>query len=304
MENLTAYWGCMGAAMALTGILSFFLAREASELRSRALQLALLETLLGAFLGLLCAKAGYFLVRINYLLGQGFGPFWISLQPQEMLFFGGVAGVILAVFLAAKLSGVPVIEALNRFTPAGALLLALARFCEYFLGMHGVGELPEGVESLPFPLGIGIDFSGDRSYLEPYLAVFMLSGITALILAVIAFFRRNSADNLVRTLFWICLCQIFSESLRSSSIAWLFVRAEQLICFLFCEGVLLIRSIGRRPAKGWFLPALLGLLVCAALVGIEFALDKSGLSRLMLYSVMILTLGVLAFAERLSRRTA
>ena len=90
MENLTAYWSCMGVSTALTGMFFFFLTREDSVLCSGALRLAILETLLGAFLGLLCAKTGYFLVRINYLLGQGFGPFWISLKPDELLFFGGV----------------------------------------------------------------------------------------------------------------------------------------------------------------------------------------------------------------------
>ncbi len=303
MENETAYWWMMACSLVLTGIVFYLLARKNPALKAKAVPLALLGTLLSGLLGLLCAKLAYFLIRINYYvnLPSETQTFWLTLRPDQMSFFGGVAGVILAVFLTARLMKQPARTVLNVFAPAGALLIALSRFAEYFLGMLGVGELPEDTV-LPFPLGVGIDFSGDGSYVEYYLAVFVLEGFAALIIACFALKWSKDPSCFVRTLFAVCVVQIFLESLRSSSISWLFVKAEQLFCFLFAEGVLLIRGLRARDRKGWWIPALIGLAVCAVIVAIEFALDKTSLSRVLLYAVMIVSLAALFFAERLSAR--
>ena len=302
MENLTAYLIGMGISVLLCGSAAFFLNRNDPSLRKASVRLTIAEIGLGLLLGLLCAKAAYFLLRIRYLLSLGAGSFFSTLKPEELSFFGGVAGVLLAVSLSARVCALPVGTVMNRFAPAGALMIACARFCEGFLGMLGVGSLPEETV-LPFPLGIGIDFSGDGSYVEYYLAVFMLEGITALLTAVWALkAQKKSAGVLIRALFYICLIQVFWESLRSSSITWLFVRLEQLACFLFAEGVLFLRGLKSRPAGGWWKPAAIGLCVCALLIGVEYALDKSGISHLLLYACMLLGLGVMVWAEHLSLR--
>ena len=58
------------------------------------------------------------------------------------------------------------------------------------------------------------------------------------------------------------------------SISWLFVRCEQLVCFLICEGILIWYGI-KTNRQGWmrWRPAAAGLLLCLVVITGEFALD-------------------------------
>ena len=223
-----------------------------------------------------------------------------GLSYDELSYYGGVAGVLLAVFLAAKLAGRNVRETLNTFAPMGALLAALFRFAEYFLGEFGVGMWMD--QGLFFPLTIENVISED--YSEFFPAVFMLEGTFSLVAAAIALFRRYEKYRWLRTLFYLCLPQILCESLRSTSIAWLFVRAEMLFCYLLCEGVLIWYAFraGRKQLKSW-VPAIVGLVACGIVITAQFAIDgkitvgNSAIPQWISYAVEIAALAAVAVAE-------
>ena len=296
--NLTGYL-LMMAGGALLCVLWFFAAFRRQAGTRKAAALSGLILLLGIVLGVICARLSWILMRFNAFQARDL----FSLRYDELSYFGGIAGVILAVWLSAKITGQSGRTVLNAFAPMGALMAAVARFAEVFLGEYGVGYVEEWFEKgLFFPVTIGIAWDEYES--EYYLAVFMLSGIFCLIAMIVSLFRSKEHNRLTRTLFYICLPQILLESLRMMSINWLFVRVEMLLCFLFCEAVLVFYAVKANPKKlrSW-IPAITGLLVCGIVIVGEFTLDGKitlggqYISKWIVYGVEIAGLAAIAIAE-------
>ena len=96
---------------------------------------------------------------------------------------------------------------------------------------------------------------------------------------------------------------------KTSRISWLFVNVEQLACFLFCEGVLVVRAVraGAGKLRSW-IPAIGGLLVCGIVIAGMFALDGkitfggSFIPKAVTYGVMALALAGMAVAEHFGNR--
>ncbi len=290
--NLTGFLLVTGCG-ALLCVLWFFLSRRAEAGNGKSALLSLLILVLGTVLGVSCARLVWVLCMISY------HPPLFALSYDELSYYGGMAGVILAVCLAAKLCGESVRRTLNAFAPIGALLAAVIRFAEYFLGDFGLGAWME--EGLFFPLTIEFNY-GD--YSEFYPAVFMLEGIFSLIAMILSLVHRDEKYRWVRTLFYLCLPQIIHESLRWVSISWRFVRSEQLFCFLLCEGVLVWYALRgeRKKLRAWA-PALTGLLVCGVVIVAEFAKDGKimpfghMMSQWAIYGIVAAMLALMAFME-------
>lgn len=253
----------------------------------KSIWLSLTIVLLGAALGMLFAKGVYYLLQIEHINGQGVGDYFISYYPkdkfkffEQLSFFGGVIGFILGVFFSARIFNLPPRKVLNCFAPAGAALIALFRFAEYYLGEFGL-QFPEkiGLTSdtiLPFPWMISIDVWGDGDIIEYYLPIFLYEGFVAAAAGVIALICIWDRDCFIRTLFYICLAQVLLESIRNYNILLLFVKPEQLMCFLYVEGVLVFYAVRRFRQRKWYgiLSPLLGLLVAGVVVMIEFELQN------------------------------
>ena len=270
-SNIPAYLIAMGCSALLSAAFFFASLRKSPDVRGeKALPLCVCVLLLGTALGILFSKLFYFLFYFSHILEQGFGSFWLSLKTDELSYYGGVAGVCLAVAVSAKIVGLRPCSVLNAFAPAGALMAAAARFAEYFLHLTGVGLVQEN--PLPFPLAVSIVYSED--YAEYYPAVFMLEGLMSLIAFFLCLRHRGEPRRLIRTLFYLCLPQVLLESLRADGIRLLFVRMEQLVCFLYAEGVLVWYGWkgGRKNSASW-IPALTGLAVCGCTIVEEFMLD-------------------------------
>lgn len=282
--------GCSAAAC----VLWFFLADRRRGGDGKSLPLSLMILVFGILLGTACARTVWVLFRIMI------HPPLFDLQMDELSYYGGVAGVLAAVALSAKIVGRKPTEVLNTFAPMGAFLAAMFRFAEGFLGMLGFGQYLE--EGIFFPVTVEIVW--DEYFSEYYLAVFMLEGILSLGAMVFALARGKDKYRWIRTLFYLCLPQILCESLRLQAIRWLFVKSEQLACFLLCEGVLVWYAFRRNPKsfRSWW-PALAGLAVCGLIIAIEFALDgkiligEEAIPRWLLYVLMAAGLAVMAFAE-------
>ena len=260
-------------------------------------------------LTILCGAAGaklfFILYRIHMFSFARLGDWLWPLRVENVSYYGGVAGVCFGVFLAAKLTRRDPLKVLNAFAPMGAFLAAMARFAEAFLGYVGVGMYLE--EELPFPLAVR--FTWDGEWFEYYLAVFVFEGVLSLVACVISLCRKNEQDRFWRTLFYLFLPQVMFESMRAQSIVWLFVRAEQLLCFVFCEGVLVFYALkaGKRSFRNW-IPALTGLVVCGLIITGEFALDgkidfgDQEIPNLLIYCFYVVLLAVMAVAEHVGHR--
>ena len=152
LYNMTAYLITMGACAVCVSVLFYFSAAKSRNLPAgKAFPLSACALPAGIILGIFGAKLFYFVFRFSYIFDTGFWNYWFSLKTEEMSYYGAVAGVTLAVFLAAKLCGVRPRAAFNAFAPAGALMAAAARFAECFLFPTGLGAYLDGF--LPWPPG-------------------------------------------------------------------------------------------------------------------------------------------------------
>lgn len=290
---MSAYyvWMLCGAGVC-AGV--FYLNARGLETRQR---LCLLSLPLGIVLGALAAKLVYCFTQLSFVLADGWLFSLVNPEPAQWCFFGGGMGVCAGVCLAARRTHTPVMSALNAFAPAGALMAALARFGGWFLReeLIGVGECVYDPALFFFPVTVVNEWG------EHYLAVFMLEGLCALITAILALTCMKE-HRFLRTLFYVCLPQIFCESLHNDSISWLFVRVEQLLCMVVVMAVLVYYAL-RSPCKSLrFLPPIVGAACVALFVGVEFALDKTDWSVWLIYGTMLLGLFALAVAENVGFR--
>jgi len=304
--NMTAYLITMGAGTLAVCALFWFFLRGASDIqKEKALGLSLCVLILGPVLAIAGAKLFYFIFRFSYVIKQGLGKFLVTFRTEGMSYYGGMAGVVLAVFLSAKICRADARRVLNIFAPAGALMAAIARFAEYFLYPTGTGLFLDQV--IPFPLAVSIVWSED--YTECVLAVFFLEGLMSLVAFVFSLIHKDEPRRMLRTLFYLCLPQVLLESLRTDAINLLFVHLEQLFCFLFVEGVLVWYAfrLGKNRFSSW-VPALTGLFVCGLIIVAEFLIDGkwliegSRVSLWIVYPVMAAALGLLAFMEHRANR--
>ena len=292
------------SAVLCFALFALMLRRERLTGRQAALQSAL-SLGLSVLLGLFGAKLLYFLFRFTYILRLGVGSYLFSLKADELSYYGGMAGVCAGVLLAARLLGRKPGQALNAFAAPGALLAALARFAEYWLGSLGTGDYLD--DPLPFPFAVSEVWNPD--FPEYYLAIFMLEGVLYLRVALFAWQNRNDRLCFIRTVFYLCLSQIICESMRAQSIRWLFVRYEQLLCYLVCEAVLIWYAVkGSKQRRGNWAAAAFGLAVCALTIVEEFMLDgkislgEYGLPPVVIYGFMAWGLLELAVFEHRARR--
>ena len=304
--NIPAYLLFIACSSVLCCLLFMLSAMKALKLPAgKAAAFSGLVLLLGTVLGLAGAKLLYFLFRFSYILKTGFFAYLFSLNQNELSYYGGVAGVCLAAALAARIMKVKTGKALNAFAAPGALLAALFRFAEYWLGALGTGDYLE--QGLPFPFAVSEVWNPD--FPEYYLAVFMLEGMVYLRIALFAFRNRKDRLCFLRTVFYLCIAQIILESMRAQSIRWLFVRYEQLLCYLIAEGILIWYAFaGRKAGKRNLGAALWGLVVCGLTVLAEYMLDGkisfggADLPPVVIYAFMAWMLLELTVAEHAARK--
>lgn len=289
MLNLNYLLWMIGSAL-IAAAAHFFTAKE---LKKRT-PLVLLTLAFGAVLGTALARLGYCLLQPDYTLGYGLEYTLFSDDMSLMSFFCGALGVILGAVLAAKCAGNRVMPALNAFAPAGALMAALARFGEHFLGTICAGNYLENEAFCFFPLAVCNEWE------EWYLAVHLYTGLLCLIVAAVSLFRFRER-RFLRTVYYLCLVQILCESLRNQSLIWSqFIRAEQLLCMVTVLGILLLLGLRARPKTRRFLPVIAGLLCAGVFVAVEFAVGGkllNGVHPVFFYAVMAAGLAVLAVME-------
>ena len=186
-----------------------------------------------------------------------------------------MAGVALAALIAGKWSRVSVASLLDALAAPAALTIGLARFAEYFSG-EGIGPYVENEFFCRFPFAV---YRPDYEVWN--WAVFVLEGITALVIAVILKRKKRPAGDTAKLfLLLYSACQITLESLRRDHcLRWLFVRVSQLTALIVILGLMaaaVIRWIkgGRKQSATRVWLPWLAVAVCSGIVvAIEFSFD-------------------------------
>ncbi|MBR5560385.1 MAG: prolipoprotein diacylglyceryl transferase [Clostridia bacterium] len=243
--------------------------------------------------------------RLAYCLSR-FSFYFVEMGPLSVLrvweggcmLYGAALGALLAAALVAKLRGASVPATLDELAAPGMLAVMICRLGEWGTG-EGVGAWIENEALMRLP------FAVVNEYEEWQLAVFLFEAIAALVvLLALLRVKRAPGEKILSALLWYACCQVMLESMRMDSCLKIgFVRISQVISALVILGVTCLRAYragGRKLALMCGLPV---LLCVAAVGGIEWALDKTPVSNILLYAVMVAVCVFLAFNGRAADNT-
>lgn len=240
-------------------------------------------------LALCCVPAAFAGARLSYCLAR-FSFYFLEMGPASVLrtweggfmLYGAAFGALLAAGLLARHRGAGVAETLDELAVPGLLAVAVGRLGEGLTG-EGVGAWVESEALMRFPLAVQNEFG------EWQLAVFVLEAAAALLMALCVLrIPIGGGERITTALLLYACCQVVLESLRMDACLKVgFVRVNQVISAVVILAVATLRA-RRAGGRSLVIHRAAGLGVCAALVGgIEWALDKTPVSNVLLYGVMI-----------------
>lgn len=255
--------------------------------------------LLSALLGLLLGRAVYCAVRFGRMFYDGMGDFtgfapFFDFRTGGANIGGMLLGCVLAAPIAAKIGKGKAAAYLDCFVFPGLMLFTLERLLEPLAGRgYGVFLYDTPLAAFPFAL---------ETYMEEFaLAVCFLEALLALLLMLSLMFLKKTCrwkgQLFLSALTLFCASQIMPESLRHDDVLFIFIfaRVTQICYALMLAGALIAAlRVHRVPFKEAALQFILLLLGAGICIGAEFALDKTNLSHVLIYAVMIAALAGMA----------
>lgn len=282
-------WGLCCAIGALLFVLSLHLMEKPSRLKKGT----------SSLLGLMSLIAGFLFSRVLFCLldrSLGFGiPLnaWYRIDGGGASMFGALGGVILACWLVSSVTDQSFSCVADLAAPAFLLFVMAERIGEHWIPDFGVSRQLEG----EWISGSFLAVQGE--YGAAYLATYFLEAACALILFIIltAALRKEHRDGRVGFLFLLLFgaSQTLMESLRYDyHISISFVGLQQILAYILIIIAVIIAAVrygkklrGLSAAALVSLPVTVGLLIL-----LEFALDRTAISKYLLYPLFILMLAV------------
>ncbi len=251
-----------------------------------------LSTALALPFGFILARAVYCLTDTNFQVIA-------SLRAALLLSGGGYAmsgallGAVLAALLGARLMKVKPGKALDALAPALLLFLIFARAGEGFTALGISRPLRDELLKNTF-LSRADDY-------DAYLNTFMLEAAAALILFVASLFiqkrETRSGHTALKMALLYAATQTLFESLRyDQHLKYGFIGLQHVLSMILLCAIIIflaVRALKAKRARALpvfslaFLPVLAGLLIL-----IEFWIDRTDISRWLLYGAYILLLTV------------
>lgn len=239
-------------------------------------------------LALWCIPAAFVGARLLYCLMR-FSFYFLETGPLSVLrtweggfmLYGAAFTALLAAGLLARHRGADVAATLDELAVPGLLAVAVCRLGEGLIG-EGVGAWVESEALMRFPLAVQNEFG------EWQLAIFMLEAAATLLMALYALrVRTGTGERITTALLLYACCQVVMESLRMDACLKIgFVRVNQVISAVVIFAIAVLRA-RRAGGSALIIRRAAGLGACVALIGgIEWALDKTPVSNVLLYGVM------------------
>ena len=201
---------------------------------------------------------------------------------------GALLGAVLAAWLTARRQGVHPLALLDAATPALLLFMAAARMGEGFTELLGRSR----PLTMPFLMN---SFLAQNDGYDAYLRTYLLEAVTAGVLCVVLMIRRRRArlgDTLFTGMLLLGCCQVFWESLRfDSHMRYSFISMQQILFALMFAAALIVFA-SRVGKKAVIASVILCLALTGAIVGLEFLIDRSSISDLLLYILYALLLAL------------
>ena len=248
--------------------------------------------LTGILLGMVCSRIVFCL--LNFELGVMMPlSSWFRITTGGWSLFGMIGGVMLAAYITARLTWQNPGRMLDITVCALPLMIAAERLGEGHLqGFNVSRQLPEGFLSD----GILTVRDGNAMYLATH-RIAAAAAIILFVLMILALSRKNRKNGDVWVLF-LLLCGaggVLMESLRYDKfMEYSFVRFQQVMAAVMLAAGLVLAI---RRNRDWPRGAVTASVVCLVLailgcVAIEFALDRTTISHVLLYCLMVLLLAV------------
>lgn len=249
---------------------------------------------LSLILGAVCGRLVFCLTDME-LGGLIPLPAWFRIEIGGWSLFGVMGGVFFAAWLTAKLTGQKPLALLDTAACVLPLFITAERLAEARIeGFNISRSLGEDFPDIPF-LTVRDEVYGVRFlatyHLAAVLAVILFLGFLLLILRD----RRRTGDLWILFLMLAGAGGILLESLRYDHfLEFSFVRFQQVLAaMMLVWGVLLAGKGCRRTQHRWFTGAVIALIVAVGVgIGVEFALDRTRFSHVILYILMIAALAV------------
>ena len=210
------------------------------------------------------------------------GKGYMILRPWEggYTIYGALLGGALGALVAAKLSGIRWIDALDALAPGACAVIFFARIGEYFTG-EGIGRetLVDWTHFFPLSICTYRD-SYDPSFDEWRYVIWFWEALAALILLIILLKREKKSLPGHQTAIFLTVLgttQILLEQMRRDTYLRLivFVRFNQLAALATLIAVLAVLLVKNRPGISKVLCCVITLVLASlADMASEFVFDK------------------------------
>jgi len=230
---------------------------------------------------LLGARLLYVLLRPGYYLFDAGVLHALCLWEGGFLLWGAVPGALLAAALLAKKNKTDAAELLDSMAVPGLAVIAVCRLAEGFAG-EGLGPWMENPVFAQWPFAVVNDYG------EWQLAVFLFEACwAALMIVPVLRVKPGKGARIEAAIVLYACAQVVFESLRMDSCLRIgFVRVSQVMSALAILAVTARRAGGQGGRPAAIRRCVLPVICAAAMGGIEWALDKTQVSNVILYAVM------------------
>ena len=246
-------------------------------------------TLMALLCGAVCSRVGFCLM--NQSLGK-LMPIasWFRITEGGWSLAGMIGGAFLGGWLASRMlkeSGLAVFDAVACALP---LMIAAEKLGESHIPDFDVSRAMAGANA---------GFWTVTDEYGAYLATFRLGAVMAMALFLVLTFclvrkERREGDQGILFLLLAGAGGVLLESLRYDHfLEFSFVRFQQVLYAVMLVVGVAMAARRNRARVGWRRAAWISVVAAIALcVGIEFALDRTSISHILLYAAMIVALGV------------
>ncbi len=286
--TLYTYGLYIAAACIAAGTLLLLLSRGTSAQKDAAA----LTCLLSPLLGLIFSRAVYCLFDVNFRQLASFSAA-LDLTIGGLSMYGAILGAVLGALLASRRAGIKAAQWLDALTPALFLFVAIARLGEGYTTLGISRPLITGVLDNTF-LAFRDEYDAYlRTYYLESAMGFVLCGLSLRSLRNDASHQRGDAALTGALLFGLSQCLF--ESLRyDGHLRYSFVGLQQILSVMLFTMAAFILSL--RLLKHGKSRALAGISLCAlplilaAILGLEFMIDRSQVSKWLSYGIYVLVL--------------
>ena len=277
----------IAAACIAAGLLLLFASRKTRALKDAAA----LTCLLSPLLGLVISRTVYCLFDSNFRQLASFSAA-LDLSIGGLSMYGALLGAVLGALLAARRTGVKAVQWLDMLTPALFLFVTIARLGEGYTSLGISRPLITGV--------LDNTFLAFRDEYDAYLRTYYLESSMGLLLCVLSLRElhggsSHKGDVALTGALLFGLSQNLFESLRyDGHLRYSFVGLQQVLSvalFTLALVVFALRLLRQKKLRILSITSLCSLpLILAAILGIEFMIDRSQLSKWLSYGIYVLVL--------------